>query len=170
LEKLPRPTARYHEVVPSDLSKEKPSMTDTEKATRTTSRTSKGFSAEERAAMREAAKEQKAATGESDVLAKIAEMPEADRVRAEKIHTLIKAVAPSLSSKTWYGMPAYAQDGTIICFYQAADKFKARYAMLGFGDKAKLDDGTMWPVYYALTELTAEDETRIAELVKKAVS
>jgi uncharacterized protein YdhG (YjbR/CyaY superfamily) len=146
-------------------------MTDTPTSdTRTTRRASKGFTAEERAAMREAAKEQKQATGESEVLAKIAEMPEEDRVRAEKIHALIKAVAPELSSKTWYGMPAYTQDGTIICFYQAADKFKARYAMLGFSDKAKLDEGTMWPVYYALTELTAQDEARIGELIKKAVS
>ncbi len=146
-------------------------MTDTETSdTRTTARASKGFTDEERAAMREAAKERKAATGESEVLAKIAEMPEADRVKAERLHALIKAVAPELSSKTWYGMPAYTQDGTIICFYQAADKFKARYAMLGFSDKAKLDEGTMWPVYYALTELTTEDETQIAALIKKAVS
>lgn len=141
-------------------------MTDT----RTSGRASKGFTAEERAAMREAAKEQKAATGESEVLAKIAEMPEADRVRAEKIHALIKAVAPELSSKTWYGMPAYTKDGNIICFYQAADKFKARFAMLGFSDRANLDDGTMWPVYYALTDLTDEDEARISELITKAIS
>ena len=141
-------------------------MTDT----RTTSRTTKGFTAEERAAMREAAKEQKAAAGESEVLAKIAEMPEADRVRAETIHALIKAAAPELSAKTWYGMPAYAKDGNTICFFQPASKFKMRFAMLGFTDKAQLDDGTMWPVYYALTELTAEDETRIGDLIKKAVS
>jgi hypothetical protein len=141
-------------------------MTDT----RTTSRTSKGFTAEERAAMREAAKEQKEAAGENEVLDKIAGMPEADRVRAEKIHALIKAVAPDLTSKTWYGMPAYAKDGNTICFFQPASKFKMRFAMLGFTDKAKLDDGTMWPVYYALTELTANDEARIGELIKKAVS
>jgi uncharacterized protein YdhG (YjbR/CyaY superfamily) len=146
-------------------------MADTQTSdTRIAARASKGFTAEERAAMREAAKEQKAATGESEVLAKIAEMPEADRVRAEKIHALIKEVAPELSSRTWYGMPAYAKDGTIICFYQAADKFKARYGMLGFSDKARLDEGTMWPVYYALAELTAEDEAGIGELIKKAVS
>ena len=146
-------------------------MTDTQtRDTRTTDRASKGFTAEERAAMREAAKEQKAAAGESEVLAKIAEMPEADRVRAEKIHALIKNVAPELSSKTWYGMPAYAKDGNTICFFQPASKFKMRFSMLGFSDNARLDEGTMWPVYYALTELTAEDETRIAALVKKAVS
>ena len=146
-------------------------MTDIQGSSRrTTDKTSKGFTAEERAAMREAVKERKAATGESDVLAKIAEMPEADRVRAERLHALIKAVAPELSSKTWYGMPAYTQDGNIICFYQAADKFKARYAMLGFSDRATLDEGTMWPVYYALTDLTAEDESQIAALIKKAVS
>ena len=146
-------------------------MTDTRTSdTRTTSRASKGFTAEERAAMREAAKEQKEAAGESEVLAKIAEMPEADRGRAEKVHALIKAVAPELSSKTWYGMPAYAKDGNTICFFQPASKFKMRFAMLGFTDKAQLDDGTMWPVYYALTELTAEDEAQIGELIKKAVS
>jgi uncharacterized protein YdhG (YjbR/CyaY superfamily) len=145
-------------------------MTDTPTSdTRTTRRASKGFTAEERAAMREAAKEQKQATGESEVLAKIAEMPEEDRVRAEKIHALIKAVAPELSSKTWYGMPAYAKEGNTICFFQPASKFKMRFAMLGFTDNAALDDGTMWPVYYALTELTDEDEARIGELVKKAV-
>lgn len=147
-------------------------MTDTQTTdTRTTgSRASKGFTAEERAAMREAAKEQKAAAGESEVLAKIAEMPEVDRVRAERLHALIKAVAPELSSKTWYGMPAYAKDGDTICFFQPASKFKMRFAMLGFSDKAQLDDGTMWPVYYALTELTTEDENQIAALIKKAVS
>jgi hypothetical protein len=146
-------------------------MTDTQTSdTRTTSRATKGFTAEERAAMREAAKEQKQAAGENEVLAKIAAMPDADRVRAETIHALIKSVAPDLSSKTWYGMPAYAKDGNTICFFQAASKFKMRFAMLGFTDKAQLDDGTMWPVYYALTELTAEDEARIGELIKKAVS
>jgi hypothetical protein len=140
-------------------------MTDT----RTTSRTTKGFTAEERAAMREAVKEQKEAAGESEVLAKIAAMPETDRVKAETIHALIKAVAPELSSKTWYGMPAYAKDGNTICFFQAASKFKMRFAMLGFTDKAQLDDGSMWPVYYALADLTPEDEARIGELIKKAV-
>lgn len=146
-------------------------MTDSRTSdTRTSARASKGFTAEERAAMREAAREQKEAAGESEVLAKIAEMPEADRVRAEKIHAIIKAVAPELSTKTWYGMPAYARDGNTICFFQPASKFKMRFAMLGFTDSAKLDTGTMWPIYYALTELTAEDETRIGELIKKAVS
>jgi uncharacterized protein YdhG (YjbR/CyaY superfamily) len=120
--------------------------------------------------MRERAKEQKAAAGESDVLAKIAEMPESDRVLAERVHAIITANAPALVPKTWYGMPAYARDGNVICFFQSADKFKARYAMLGFGDKAKLDNGTMWPTYFALTALTAEDEARIAALVKQAVS
>jgi len=145
-------------------------MTETQKSTtRTTSTSSKGFTAEERAAMRERAQEQKAVAGESEVLAKIAEMPDADRVLAERLHALIKASAPGLSTKTWYGMPAFAKDGNIVCFFQSADKFKARYAMLGFSDKAKLDDGTMWPTYFALTELTAEDEAQIAALVKKAV-
>ncbi|GAC1507045.1 MAG: DUF1801 domain-containing protein [Chloroflexota bacterium] len=145
-------------------------MTDIQKSIkRTTSTSSKGFTAEERAAMRARAKEQKSAAGESEVLAKIAEMPDADRVLAERLHALIKVSAPDLSAKTWYGMPAYAKDGNIVCFFQSADKFKTRYAMLGFSDKAKLDDGTMWPTYFALTELTAEDEAHIVALVKKAV-
>ncbi|GAC1328593.1 MAG: DUF1801 domain-containing protein [Chloroflexota bacterium] len=145
-------------------------MTDIQKSIkRTTSTSSKGFTAEERAAMRARAKEQKSAAGESEVLAKIAEMPDADRVLAERLHALIKVSAPDLSAKTWYGMPAYAKDGNIVCFFQSADKFKTRYAMLGFSDKAKLDDGTMWPTYFALTELTAEDEAHIVALVKKAM-
>ena len=120
-------------------------MTDTQSSdTRTTKRASKGFTAAERAAMREAAKEQKEVAGESEVLAKIAEMPEADRIKAEKNHALIKSVAPELSSKTWYGMPAYAKDANTICFFQPASKFKMRFAMLGFTDRAQLDDGTMW--------------------------
>ncbi|HSO92954.1 MAG TPA: DUF1801 domain-containing protein [Candidatus Dormibacteraeota bacterium] len=134
---------------------------------------SKGFSEEERAAARERVKELKAAAGkvdgEKDVLAKIAEMPKADRVLAERLHALIKATAPALSSRTWYGMPAYAKDGNVICFFQAAQKFKTRYATLGFSDKAKLDEGTAWPVAYALTELTSAQEAKIRALVKKAV-
>jgi uncharacterized protein YdhG (YjbR/CyaY superfamily) len=135
---------------------------------------SKTFTAEERAAMKERARELKAAENkaewESDVLAKIAEMPEADRVIAERLHEIVKANAPTLSPKTWYGMPAYANDdGKIVCFFQSADKFKARYATLGFNDAAKLDDGTMWPTAFALKKLTAKEEARIGELVRKAV-
>ncbi len=143
-----------------------------------TDKTAKGFTAEERAAMKERAKELKAegranknkAEGESDVLAKIAEMPEPDRVIAERLHAIIKASAPAPSPKTWYGMPAYARDGTVVCFFTSADKFKSRYATFGFNDGAKLDEGTMWPTSFALTKLTAADEARIAALVKKAVS
>ena len=109
------------------------------------------------------------AHGESDVLAKIAEMPEADRAMAERLHALIKASAPALSPRTWYGMPAYAKDGDVICFFQPAQKFKSRYATLGFSDKAILDEGDMWPTSFAVTELTAAEEARIAALVKKAV-
>ena len=108
--------------------------------------------------------------GEDDVLAKIAEMPESDRAMAERLHAIVKACAPSLSPRTWYGMPAYAKDGNVICFFQGAYKFKARYAMLGFGDKASLDEGTMWPVYFTLKDLTAADEARIIALVQRAVS
>jgi uncharacterized protein YdhG (YjbR/CyaY superfamily) len=110
------------------------------------------------------------ADGEGDVLAKIAEMPEPDRSMAERIHAIVKASAPGLLPKTWYGMPAYARDGKVICFFQSADKFKARYATFGFDQAAKLDEGTMWPTSFALTKLTAADEARIAALVKKAVS
>jgi uncharacterized protein YdhG (YjbR/CyaY superfamily) len=139
---------------------------------------SRGFSAEERAAMKERARELKAeerankdrAEGERDVLAKIAEMPESDRVMAQRIHEIITASAPSLSPKTWYGMPAYALDGKVVCFFTSADKFKSRYATFGFNDTANLDEGTMWPTSFALKELTAADEARIAALVKKAVS
>jgi hypothetical protein len=132
------------------------------------------FSAEERAAMREYAKEKKGAqekgAGEADVLAKIAEMPQPDRALAERIHAIVKASAPSLASKTWYGMPAYTnKDGKVVCFFQNASKFKARYATLGFSDQATLDDGNMWPSSFALTKLTAGDEARISALVKKAV-
>ncbi len=157
-------------------------MTETKKPAKGAARgtTSEGFTAEERAAMKEHARELKTssrrgsratkADGENDVLEKIAEMPEPDRVIAERIHAIIKDTAPDLAPRTWYGMPAYAKDGSVVCFFQPADKFKARYATLGFSDKANLDDGTMWPVTYALTELTADNEAKIAALVKKAVS
>ena len=149
-------------------------------AKRTTGKASKGFTAEERAAMRERAQELKAAArrgpragkadGESDMLAKIAEMPEPDRAMAERLHAIIKASAPALSPRTWYGMPAYAKDGKVVCFFQSAQKFKTRYATFGFSDKANLDEGAMWPTALALKELTAADEARIGALVKKAVS
>jgi len=139
-----------------------------------------GFTDEERAAMKDHAEELKAASrrgsratkadGESDLLAKIAEMSEPDRGMAERLHAIITDSAPDLAPKTWYGMPAYAKDGNVVCFFQPAQKFKSRFAMLGFSDKANLDDGTMWPVYYALTKLTAADEARIAALIKQAVS
>jgi hypothetical protein len=136
--------------------------------------TSAKFTDEERAAMRERARELKAgaskADGESAVLAKIAAMPAPDRAMAKRLHAIIKAGAPGLSPRTWYGMPAYAKDSQIVCFFQSAQKFKTRYATLGFSDKAKLDEGTMWPTAFALTELTAADEARITALVKKAVS
>src|SRR6266545_6756686 len=136
------------------------------------------FSAAEKAAVRETARERKAqarsldarADGERDLLAKIAEMPESDRVMAERIHAIVTANAPDLWPKTWYGMPAYARDGKLICFFKAADKFKSRYATFGFEENARLDDGSMWATSWALTKLTAADEARIAELVKKAVS
>ena len=133
-----------------------------------------GFTAEEKAAMRERAKELKAeknkAAGESDLLSKIAEMPPADRSLAERIHAIVKANAPMLSPKTWYGMPAYANDdGKIVCFFKSADKFKSRYATLGFEESANLDAGGMWPTSWALTELTPADEKKIVALVKKAV-
>jgi uncharacterized protein YdhG (YjbR/CyaY superfamily) len=150
-------------------------MTDTRQSTRRTSgKATKGFTAEERAAMRERAKELKAAAGragaESDVLARIAEMPEADRAMAERLHAIIKASAPALSPRTWYGMPAYARDGDVVCFYQSAQKFNTRYATFGFSDKANLDEGAMWPTSFALKELTAAEEARIGALVKRAAS
>ncbi len=142
--------------------------------------TSEGWTDEERVAMKERARELKAAArrgprvdkadGESVVLAKIAEMPGPDRAMAERLHALIKASAPVLSPRTWYGMPAYAKDGKVVCFFQSAQKFKTRYATLGFSDEANLDEGAMWPTAFALTELTAADEARIAALVQKAVS
>jgi uncharacterized protein YdhG (YjbR/CyaY superfamily) len=147
-------------------------------ATGTTGGESRGFTDEERSAMKERGRELKAsarrspraakADGEGDVLAKISEMQEPDRAMAERIHAIIMASAPDLSPRTWYGMPAYAKDGNVVCFFQPAQKFKARYSTLGFNDKAHLDDGTMWPVAYALKELTAADEARIAALVRKA--
>jgi uncharacterized protein YdhG (YjbR/CyaY superfamily) len=151
-------------------------------AKRTTGKaTSKGFTDEERAAMRERAQELKAAArrrpragkadGESDVLAKIAEMPEPDRAMAERLHALIKASTPALSPRTWYGMPAYAnQEGKVVCYFTAASKFNERYATFGFNDKANLDAGAMWPTSFALKELTAAEEKKIGALVKKAVS
>jgi hypothetical protein len=158
-------------------------MKDTRKSAETTTEADgkfEGFTAEERAAMKERAKELKAAArrgpraakadGESEVLAKIAEMPEPDRALGERLHAIIKASAPGLSPRLWYGMPAYAKDGNIVCFFQSAQKFKTRYATLGFSDKANFDEGAMWPTAFALTELTAADEARIGALVKKAVS
>ena len=143
-------------------------------------KTYQGFTDEERAAMRERGQELKTAArrnrraakadGEGDVLAKIAEMPERDRAMAERIHAVVKATAPALSPRTWYGMPAYAKDGKIVCFFQSAQKFKTRYATFGFMHEANLDDGAMWPTAFALKELTAADEARIGALVKKAVS
>jgi uncharacterized protein YdhG (YjbR/CyaY superfamily) len=140
----------------------------------------KRFTDEERAAMRERAQELKTAArrgsgakkadGESDVLAKIAQMPESDRVMAERLHAIIKASAPTLSPRTWYGMPAYAKGSNVVCFFQSAQKFKTRYATLGFSDKANLDEGAMWPTAFALTELTVAQEKKIISLVKKAVS
>jgi len=158
-------------------------MKDTQKPAKGTTasgKTSGGFTDEERAAMKEHAQELKTAArrgpraakadGESDVLAKIAEMPEPDRALGERVHAIITASAPALSPRTWYGMPAYAKEGKIVCFFQPAQKFKTRYATLGFNDPANLDEGAMRPIAYALTELTAADEARIGALVKKAVS
>ncbi|WOX23236.1 DUF1801 domain-containing protein [Streptomyces solicathayae] len=160
-------------------------MTDAQKTTqagRTTESTSSAaFTAEERAAMKERAKEvkasrtratraEKAAAEEAAVLEKIAEMQDSDRVMAERIHAVIRDNAPHLAPKLWYGMPAYAKDGKVLCFFQSAEKFNARYATFGFNDIASLDDGTMWPTAFALTRLTAADETRIGALVKQAAS
>jgi uncharacterized protein YdhG (YjbR/CyaY superfamily) len=158
-------------------------MNDTQqsaKSTTATGKTFEGLSDEERGAMKERTRELKAearrgpragkADGEGDVLAKIAELPASDRVMAERLHAIITASAPALSPKTWYGMPAYAKDGKVVCFFQAADKFKSRYATFGFNDVANLDDGALWPVAFALTELTATEEARIGALVKQAAS
>ena len=150
------------------------------KSATVTGKAGKGFTDEERVAMKERAQELKAearrgpraqkADGEGDVLAKIAEMPEPDRTMGERLHAIVKASAPSLSPRTWYGMPAYAKDGNVVCFFQSAHKFKTRYATFGFSDKANLDEGTVWPVAFALKQLTATDEVTIGALVKKAVS
>ena len=163
------------------MAEKKAAKKSTKKSARSTiGKASKGFTDEERTAMRERAQELKAAArrgpragkadGESDVLAKIAEMPEPDRAMAERLHAIIKASAPALSPRTWYGMPAYAKDGNVVCFFQSAQKFKTRYATFGFSDKANLDEGDMWPTAFALKTLTAADEARIGALVKKAVS
>jgi uncharacterized protein YdhG (YjbR/CyaY superfamily) len=163
------------------MAERKPAKKSTQQsAKRTTGKASKGFTDEERGAMRERAQEQKAAArrgpragkadGESDVLAKIAEMPEPDRAMAKRLHAIVKASAPALSPRTWYGMPAYAKDGKVVCFFQSADKFKTRYATFGFSDKANLDEGGVWPVAFALKELTSAVEARIGALVKRAVS
>ena len=153
---------------------------DTQKSAESTTAIDKksgGFTDEERAAMKERAQELKAearrgprADGESAVLAKIAEMPEPDRAMGERLHAIIKASAPALAPKTWYGMPAYAKDGKVVCYFTPASKFKSRYATFGFNDEANLDEGNMWPVSFALKELTAAEEARIGALVKKAVS
>jgi hypothetical protein len=152
------------------------------KSTTASGKASRGFTDEERAAMKERAQELKAearrgtranknkADGESDVLAKIAEMKGSDRAMAKRLHAIIKASAPSLSSRTWYGMPAYAKDGKVVCFFQSAQKFRSRYATLGFSDAANLDEGAIWPTSFALKEMTAAEEARIGALVKKAVS
>jgi uncharacterized protein YdhG (YjbR/CyaY superfamily) len=160
------------------MAEKKPVKKRAKKAGKSVGGASKGFTAEERAAMKERAQELKAArrrgagkaNGESDVLAKIAEMPKPDRAMAKRLHAIVKASAPDLSPRTWYGMPAYAKDGKVVCFFQSAHKFKSRYATFGFNDTANLDDGAMWPTSFALKELTAATEKRIAALVKKAVS
>jgi uncharacterized protein YdhG (YjbR/CyaY superfamily) len=155
-------------------------MQKSAKSTSAIGKTSKGFTDEERAAMKERVQELKAearrvpradkADGESEVLAKIAAMPQPDRAMAERLHAIIKASAPALSPRTWYGMPAYAKDGKVVCFFQSAQKFKTRYATLGFMHHANLDEGAMWPTAFALKELTAAEEARIGALVKKSVS
>jgi uncharacterized protein YdhG (YjbR/CyaY superfamily) len=159
------------------MAERRPAKKATQKSAKSTTasgKKSKGFTDEERAAMKERAQELKAearrADGESDVLAKIAEMPKSDRAMAERLHAIIKASAPALSPKTWYGMPAYAKDGKVVCYFQSAHKFKSRYATFGFNDTANLDEGSMWPTSFALKGLTATEEARISALVKKAVS
>src|SRR5918994_7547612 len=155
----------------------KAAMKDTQKSAKSTAAVdelAEGWTDEERAAMKERSRELKAAgkkaDAESDVLAKIAEMPESDRRMAERLHAIIKASAPSLEPRLWYGMPAYAKDGKVLCFFQSAQKFKSRYATFGFDDSANLDEGAMWPTSFALTELSDAEEARIVALVKKAVS
>jgi uncharacterized protein YdhG (YjbR/CyaY superfamily) len=163
------------------MAERKPAKTRPQKSTKSATannKKSKGFTDEELAAMKERAEELKSearasknkADGESDVLAKIAEMPEPDRAMAKRLHAIVKASAPAVSPRTWYGMPAYAKDGKVVCFFQSAQKFKTRYATFGFSDKANLDGDAMWPTAFALTELTAANEAKIAALVKKAVS
>jgi uncharacterized protein YdhG (YjbR/CyaY superfamily) len=159
------------------LQRRKPPVKDTKKSAKSSTAVKKrfeGFTAEERGAMKDRVKEMKAAAdeaeGESAVLAKIDEMQASDRALGKRLHAVIKASAPSLSPKLWYGMPAYAKNGKVVCFFQGAQKFKTRYATLGFSDEARLDEGNMWPNAYALTKLTAADEARIGALVKKAVS
>ena len=158
------------------MAEKKPAKKDTTKSAKSTTaprNASKGFTDEERAAMRERAQELKAAAGKADgekaVLAKIAAMPAADRAMGGRLHAIVKASAPGLWPRLWYGMPAYAKDGKIVCFFQDAQKFKSRYATLGFSDEANLDEGAMWPTSFALKQLTAADEARIGALVKKAV-
>jgi uncharacterized protein YdhG (YjbR/CyaY superfamily) len=161
------------------MAEKRPAKSKQKSAKRATAsgKAAKGFTTEERAAMRERAQELKAerqwdvkASEESAVLARIAAMPAPDRAMAERLHTIIMASAPGLSPKLWYGMPAYAKDGSVVCFFQSAQKFKTRYATFGFSDKANLDEGHMWPTSFALRDLTADDEARIGELVKKATS
>jgi uncharacterized protein YdhG (YjbR/CyaY superfamily) len=159
------------------MAERKPAKKGTQKSAKSTSvsvKASKVFTEEERGAMRDRAKELKAAAGEAEgesaVLAKIAEMPGPERAMAKRLHAIIKASAPALSPKLWYGMPAYAKDGKVVCFFQSAQKFSTRYATFGFSDKANLDEGALWPVAFALKELTAAEEARIGALVKKAVS
>jgi len=159
------------------MAERKPAKKATQKSAKNTTatrKTSKGFTAEERAAMKERARELKAAANEADaeraVLAKIAEMPKPDRVMGERFHEIVRASAPELSPRLWYGMPAYTKEGKVVCFFQSADKFKSRYATFGFNDDANLDEGNMWPTSFALTKLTAADEKKIAALVKKAAS
>jgi len=159
------------------MAKSKPATKATQKSAKSSTATKKryeGFTDEEKDAMKDRVQEQKVASrkadGESEVLAKIAEMREPDRAMARRLHAIIKTSAPALSPRTWYGMPAYAKDGKVLCFFQSAQKFKTRYATFGFNDAAKLDEGAMWPIAFALTKLTADDEARIGALVKKAVS
>ena len=155
------------------MAEKRPAKTGARQSARSgTGKASGGLTAEERAALKETLEERKRQTGETDLLAKIAEMPEPDRAMAERIHEIIKASAPALSPKTWYGMPAYAnKDGKVVCFFQSADKFKSRYATFGFNhDNANIGEGNMWPNAFSLKELTAAEEARIAALVKKAVS
>jgi uncharacterized protein YdhG (YjbR/CyaY superfamily) len=159
------------------MAERKPAKKATQQSARSTTaiaKTSKGFSDEEKAAARARVRELKAeaahADGELEALAAIAKMQEPDRAIAKRVHALIKAAAPVLAAKTWYGMPAYTKDGNVICYFQNAGKFKVRYQTLGFSDKAKIDDGAMWPIQYALSKLTATEEAKITALVKKAVS